>query len=291
MRHAATALLLLSLTAATALPGPCLANAIKPAIRLIKSNRAAVQAGVRRAGAPVEVHRNNSYRLLVTKSGGFAVQRLNKPDASVKPVRLNLFFPHGKFPTLNSDTLVQQIQHKLLQPAVRLTERVAKKPVAILPDGTEVAPSSHGGGYHGTNEISPKNALKFGLPAKGNDWRLKEHSEAAGGSAFRGTTPFVYEPTSGQGAAAWAGEGGWVFQIAKVPTWDVNALLAGRVERPVGFRGNLMHGECEMAIPAKVKPEQIKAYGKVVADQQGRLKVDNWIQNPKFGVPAGRTAH
>ena len=33
------------------------------------------------------------------------------------------------------------------------------------------------------------------------------------------------------GAVLWAGEGGWVFEIRGVPTWDVNKHLEGRVPR------------------------------------------------------------
>jgi hypothetical protein len=46
--------------------------------------------------------------------------------------------------------------------------------------------------------------------------------------------------------------------IRGVPTWDVNKALEGRVGTTGSFRGNLMHGEGEYAIPARVPPENIR---------------------------------
>jgi hypothetical protein len=59
-----------------------------------------------------------------------------------------------------------------------------------------------------------------------------------------------------------------------VPTWDVNKALEGRVGTTGSFRGNLMHGEGEYAIPARVPPENIKRWGVVKSDARGRLYVD-----------------
>jgi len=256
---------------------------IKPAMAFVSKHRSTVSQAARRAGGTLELHRGSRYRLLVTDSGGFAYQRVNKPGARVHKVRLNVFFPHGKFPEINGDALVSKLQTLTrANGATTNTRRPAQpKLEAVLPDGSKAAPSSHQGGYYGTNVVNPKAALKHGLPGRGSDWRLKEHSEEAGNSAFRGTTLVVSEPVTGNGAAYWAGEGGWVFEIRKVPSWDVNALLAGRVQTLAGFRGNLMHGENEIAIPAKVAPQNIKAYGKVVSEN-GRLKVKDWIKNPAF---------
>jgi hypothetical protein len=85
------------------------------------------------------------------------------------------------------------------------------------------------------------------------------------------------------GAAYWAGAGGYVVEIRKVPTWDVNALLSGRVKRGNRYRGNLMEGERELAVPRLIHPWQIKRVGKVVEDSLGRLRVDKWMDNPSYG--------
>ena len=288
--RASTICISLWLVTALAVPAEVLARPrpIKPAMTFVSKNRSAVCSAARKAGGMLELHRGSRYRLLVTDSGGFAYQRINRSSARVHKVHLNLLFPHGKFPGLSSDALLTKLQGAI-QPGAQAsvaasnTRRPAtsKLQQAILPDGTKVAPSSQGGGYHGTNTIDPRAALKHGLPARGNDWRLKEHSEQNGSSAFRGTTAVVSEPVSGNGAAYWAGEGGWVFEIRKIPSWDVNTLLEGRVQTLSGFRGNLMHGENETAIPARVAPVNIKAYGKVVSEN-GKLKVKDWIQNPGF---------
>jgi hypothetical protein len=123
---------------------------------------------------------------------------------------------------------------------------------------------------------------RTGFPKRGTDWRLLEHAEQRGGSAFRGTTPVVSEPVSGNGAAYWARLGGWVFEIRGVPTWNVNKQLGGRVKRGTKFGGNLMCGEQEFAIVSEVPPERIKRYGQVVEDRMGRLLVRDWIPNPLF---------
>ena len=282
-----------SLTMALLVASPALARPkpIKPVMAFVQQNRAALEQAARSGGGMLELHRGATHRLLLTASGGLAYQRLNRPRATVHKVRLNLFFPHAKFPTLDGDRAVARLREMIGRATPKGggqqttdNQRRAAPPrlQAILPNGSKVAPSNHIGGYHGTNAIQPGAALKHGLPAKGSDWRLREHSEEAGNSAFRGTTAVVSEPLTGNGAAYWAGEGGWVYEIRKVPSWDVNTLLEGRVRTPGGFRGNIMHAENEIAIPAKVEPQQIKAYGKVVADSNGRLKVQDWIHNPAF---------
>ena len=181
-------------------------------------------------------------------------------------------------------------------PAVSVP-RIARLPLALLPGGRSIAPSSFIGGFHGTDQISPEVALRDGLPARGDDWRLQEHAEGVSGrrSAFRGTTTVASDPLTGNGAAYWAGAGGWVYEVRGVPSWDVNVLLEGRVARPTGYRGNLMCGEQEIAIPARVPAERIKAYGQVEADAFGRLFVRRWIPNPAYrpaeecSVRSGRT--
>jgi len=155
-------------------------------------------------------------------------------------------------------------------------------PAAILPNGQLAPPTFYRGGFHGTTDVPPEVALRDGLPARGDDWRLAEHTMQEGSSAFRGTTEVLYDPVNGGGAAAWAGEGGWVYEIRGVPTWDVNTLLEGRVRTPGGFRGNLMYGENELAIPARVPPEHIKRYGRVEEDSSGHLRVRTWVDNPGY---------
>jgi hypothetical protein len=149
------------------------------------------------------------------------------------------------------------------------------EPVAILPNGKTIPPDSYGGGYHGT-DIPPDIAMKHGLPARGNDWRLLEHVYNNPNTAFRGVTTQPTDPIGGQGAAAWAGEGGYVYEIRRIPTWGVNRALEGRVKTPEGFGGNIMHGENEYVIPARVPASSIVRCGLVKMDKMGRLYVD-WI--------------
>ena len=102
-------------------------------------------------------------------------------------------------------------------------------------------------------------------------------------SALRGTTAFAASPDGEiPGAADWAMEGGVVVEIRGVPGWNVNTQLAGRVPTTLGYRGNLMTGEAELAIPARVAPENIVRAGIVERAPSGRLYVREWIHNPKY---------
>ena len=155
---------------------------------------------------------------------------------------------------------------------------------AELPDGSLVLPNDYFGGYHGTHLVRPDVALKKGLPAKGKNINLLKHVEAKGKSAFRGVTHMVTDMQSESGAAYWAGKGGFVYDIRGVPTWDVTLLLEGRVFNGLEYRGNLMSGENERAIPARVPPNFIKRWGKVKVLPSGLLVVKKWHDNPGFKI-------
>jgi hypothetical protein len=159
-------------------------------------------------------------------------------------------------------------------------ETTHDEPMAILPNGTKLAPDSYSGGYYGTN-LPPDVVMKTGLPKGGDDWRLLEHSESRSDSAFIGTTQSPSDAAHQRGAAYWPGEGGYVYQIQGVPTWDLNKALQGRVETFGGFRGTLMHGEGEYVIPAGVPPEKITRWGVVKADSRQRLYVEWHTEKPK----------
>jgi hypothetical protein len=156
-------------------------------------------------------------------------------------------------------------------------------PRAILPNGRFIPPDTYTGGYYGTSKTSPTDAFREGFPARGDDMRLREHTEDRGNSAFRGTTPFPIDQSGEYGAACWAGEGGWVYEIRHVPTWDLDRDLQGQVplELQMGFRGNLMRAEQEGAILACVPPDHIKRAGQV-EDRHGHLCVTHWTANPNY---------
>mmetsp|Transcript_49431 Transcript_49431/g.107070 ORF Transcript_49431/g.107070 Transcript_49431/m.107070 type:complete len:326 (+) Transcript_49431:209-1186(+) len=165
-------------------------------------------------------------------------------------------------------------------------------------NGVYIPPDSCSGGYYGCDStLDPERVLREGLMARGNNWDLLHHALQLGGSAFRGTTELVTYPDGG-GAAAWADEGGYVYEITCVPTWDVNEALEGRREKTwlageKHFAGNLVNGEHEGAIPARVPPEHIKRYGKVVRSRSGMLYVprSQWVDNPRFNQKFCQYAH
>ena len=120
-------------------------------------------------------------------------------------------------------------------------------PVGVTVGALVIPPDSCQGGYYGHDGLDPHEVMMNGLPTRGSNWDLLDHVEQAGGSAFRGTTKQVTYPDGG-GAAAWADEGGHVFEITNAPTWDVNKHLQGRrmvSDLAVGrqrFGGNLALG-------------------------------------------------
>lgn len=158
------------------------------------------------------------------------------------------------------------------------------EPVALV-NGKQVKPSHYGSVYHG-NDLSPSEVqASGGLPAKGNNWDLVNHTEEINArvegkndSAFRGATTQMVTPDGERGAVHW---GEWVYEIRGMPTWDVNQVLEGQVQTAGGFRGALMSGELENAIPARVPITNIVRYGRVVT-VNGRLTVREWHT---FGTP------
>jgi hypothetical protein len=152
----------------------------------------------------------------------------------------------------------------------------------ILPSGKRAPPTSFSGGFHG-NTVPPDFVMIHGLPGQGRNLRLLEHADSdISDAAFRGTTSMVADPVTQSGAAYWAGEGGWVYEIRHVPTWDVNLLLAGRVKRNGKYIGNHWIGENEQAVSAYIPPQKIARYGRVVMSASGILYVRTWIPNPAF---------
>ena len=77
-------------------------------------------------------------------------------------------------------------------------------------------------------------------------------------------------------------------EVTCVPSWDVNRHLEGRrmvSDFAVGrqrYGGNLVLGEHEHAIPARVPPEHIKRYGPVTTSSAGVPFVPRnaWVDNP-----------
>lgn len=153
--------------------------------------------------------------------------------------------------------------------------------LAILPNGTEIHCTHVADGFHGTTLYSPDEVLKSGIPPKGSDRKLLEHVRGNSASAFRGTTVFPNTSYSGQGAAYWAGDGGWIYEIEEVPSWNVEKELEGKVPIPGGYGNCPIPAELESAIPASVAPDRvIQAFtvrsGRVIHGNQMYL-VSPWI--------------
>lgn len=289
MHRMRTLILTLALTLALGSPAAARSKAaLLPA--LIKRNAAKVVSAARKAGGQLELYRDRTYRLLVNDRGALLYQKVNAGSSvKPKPVRWWGAFRTFKLATPSDSRLQERFEKLVLTPRSKPQAKPTSEPAqlkAILPDGRQVAPDISTTVYHGTDKVSPEVALSKGLPARGTDWRLKEHAEpnaaAKKNSAFRGTTQVVADPISGNGAAYWADKGGWVYRIEGVGGWDVNAQLNGRIANPLGYRGNLMSAEAEIAIPAQVPAQFIKAYGNVQQDSQGRLFVRDWVPNPGF---------
>lgn len=186
-------------------------------------------------------------------------------------------------------SVCEALEVSLCQMLHRTSVAFLRNPEAILPDGASVPPDSHRGGYHGTARVPPALALSQGLAVRGPNTRLLEHVMGAGDSAFRGATPTVSDPEGLFGAALWANEGGWVYDIRQVPTWNADLHLQGRRAQQVGYSDNLLSGEVELVIPGYIPPDKIKRYGQVVL-VHGIPRVKTWHDNPNYGKPANDKA-
>lgn len=151
-------------------------------------------------------------------------------------------------------------------------------------NGTQVSPRNYLLLFHGTADVSLDGFMQsHGLPAKGQDIELVRHVEPAPGddgkSAFRGTTQLESFPPdyeNSHGAAAWAREGGLVYQICDFPGYDVQLLLDGRIPDGMGgFRGP-KYREQEVAIPARVGFAHVQRIGQVVEKRRGMLVKWTW---------------
>jgi hypothetical protein len=288
-----------------------------PLKTLVRRHRKAVRQAARRAGGFVELHRNAKVTLLLDSEGDVVYRPAANPAAPAKRVRWWSHFRSRKLADIDDHALGQRLHARVLNVArdrertptrlerqrtregsrgrttTRTTADVSGTLKAILPDGKEAAPGMFGQLFHGTRKLRPEVVLRGGMPARGADRRLRQHAEPppghTGKSAFRGATAVVADPISRNGAAYWAGPGGWVYDIRGTPGWDVNAQLFGRVRLPGGgYRGNLMTAEQEIAIPGRIPPQWIKAYGKVVEDAGGKLRVERWVDNPGYQPPSQR---
>jgi hypothetical protein len=142
-------------------------------------------------------------------------------------------------------------------------------------EGKVVHPLKFALTYHGSADTSPEVFLRHqGLPARGTDIELTKHVEPSPGqatnSAFRGTVNFPLSPLKDAGAALWAGDGGWIYEIRDYPGYDVNQLLEGKISSGMGgYRSNSMVGEQEIAVPARVLREAVARVGHVVERARG----------------------
>jgi hypothetical protein len=177
---------------------------------------------------------------------------------------------------------VAQLEVASAQQHQRTPVDVYRQPRAMLPNGQAVEGLNSGTVYHGTDQIAPEEAFANGLPARGMSLELLEHSQQKGDSAFRGTNDWVISQNRQGGPGYFAGDGGWVYEIDGVRSWDVNAHLQGRVQMPDGtFGSNLMQAEAEKAILVAVAKERIKGAYPIRQISSGLTK-GAFIPNPNY---------
>ena len=106
------------------------------------------------------------------------------------------------------------------------------RPRARGTKGQELKPDGYIEGYYGSSGLSMKELQKVGLGGRGPNLSIEDHVLAQGGTAYRGTTPYVVSPDKESGAALWAGKGGIVVHVDGVPGWDANRHLGdGQLQR------------------------------------------------------------
>jgi len=150
----------------------------------------------------------------------------------------------------------------------------------------DIPPDTCQGGYYGNGLLDPETVLREGFSHRGDDWDLLNHVLQRGDSAFRGTTKQIVYPEDGVGAASFAGEDGYVYEVTCLPSWDVNKHLQGRVDYVLGLGkgGNAVLGEHEYAVASRIPSSHIKRYGRVVRSASGLLFVPRaaWVENPAW---------
>lgn len=171
------------------------------------------------------------------------------------------------------------------QPNVKIEEVHSPGEDYALVNGLKVEPHLYPKLFHGADratlgvdaqmpakEVAEK-IYAEGLPGRGDNIDLIQHAGNAPDRAFRGTTEMMLTPDRQAGAILWADDGGFVVELKNVKGYDVNAALEGRVQKSDGsFGGNSVQGEIEIAVPGRVKPEQVNKVFEVVTDSRGRLK-------------------
>jgi hypothetical protein len=171
------------------------------------------------------------------------------------------------------------------QPNVKIEEVYTPGEEYAVVNGNKIEPVLYEKLYHGADratlgvdaqmpakEVAAK-IYAEGLPGRGNNIDLVKHAGGADDRAFRGTTLMMRTPDGEGGAIVWADEGGFVIELQNVKGYDVNQALEGRVKKADGsFGGNPMRGEIEIAVPGRIKPEQVKQVYEVITDKRGRLK-------------------
>ncbi|MDR0242962.1 MAG: hypothetical protein LBJ65_15310 [Burkholderia sp.] len=61
-----------------------------------------------------------------------------------------------------------------------------------------------------------------------------------------------------------------MIELKNVKGYDVNAELAGRVQTFKGYGDNAVQGETEIAVPGRIKPEQVEAVYEALKSRNGR---------------------
>lgn len=168
------------------------------------------------------------------------------------------------------------------QPNVKVEEVHTPGEEYALVNGVKIKPLTYPKLFHGADratlgvsaEMPAKEvAAKIyaeGLPGRGSNIDLIEHAGGAPDRAFRGTALMMRTPNGEGGAMLWADEGGFVIELKNVKGYDVNATVEGRVKKADGsFGGNPVHGEIEIAVPGKIKPEQVEQVYEIVRTGRG----------------------
>ncbi len=168
------------------------------------------------------------------------------------------------------------------QPNVKIEEVHSPGEEYALVNGVKIKPHLYEKLFHGADrstlgvdaQMSAKEvAAKIyaeGLPGRGDNIDLIQHASGVSDRAFRGTTQIILSPDGEAGAILWAMEGGFVIELKNVKGYDVNAELAGRVLTFKGYGDNAVQGETEIAVPGRIKPEQVEAVYEALKSRNGR---------------------
>jgi hypothetical protein len=149
-------------------------------------------------------------------------------------------------------------------------------------NGKPISPSfPNWTGWHGAPDSPDVIAARGSLGQRGTVTDLYEHMRGNPASDFMGTTHLPMGPGEGQGAAHWAGEGGYVYKISGVEAYDTGQVWEAN-QSALGPGINHTRGELEIAIRRGVPWEKVDGWHEVLVGRGDSVKLGPYVDKASW---------